>query len=251
MGTSGVSGKAEAGAGERTLLILPCFNEAGAIGGLLSEVQKVCPSHVTIVIDDCSTDQTSEIAGALSKVARLSQNLGIGGAVQTGIRYARLQNFDFCIQIDGDGQHRPDQIAKLFEAYRKQPSNITIGSRYLDGQGFQSTLARRMGARLISWALKSAFGRTVTDPTSGMRMMDKTAIRFFADHYPHDFPEPISLARAFRNGFTVTEAPVVMRSREHGSSSILGVKTLLYMIRVVSYIFIARIERKRPTRSPA
>jgi glycosyltransferase involved in cell wall biosynthesis len=234
--------------GSRILLILPCFNEVGSIGRLLAEIHSVDPSLDTLVVDDCSVDETALVAAPLSPVVRLGQNLGIGGAVQTGIKYAYREGYDFCIQIDGDGQHPPDQIGKLVAAYDREPQNIVIGSRYIGTAGFQSTWSRRLGSRIISGMLALTFRKRVTDPTSGMRMMDRTAIRFFVDHYPHDFPEPISLARAFRNGLTVGEAPVRMRSREHGSSSLLGARVLFYMIRVISYIFIAGLENRRPLR---
>ncbi|MET4241048.1 glycosyltransferase family 2 protein [Bradyrhizobium sp. RT10b] len=184
------------------------------------------------------------MASCRSPVARLAQNLGIGGAVQTGIKYAARQDFDFCIQIDGDGQHDPRAIETLLEAYRNDPTNITIGSRFIDHAGFCSTRMRRAGIRLIVLALNGLFsGGRITDPTSGMRLLDRSAIAFFAKAYPTDFPEPISLAWAMRAGLTVSEVPVEMRARETGVSSIDGLKSASYMIRVLGYILLARLVR--------
>lgn len=229
----------------RILLVIPCFNEEASIGDLLGEIAATGRSYQTLVVDDGSSDATSAVASARSPVARLTQNLGIGGAVQTGIKYAARQNFDFCIQIDGDGQHDPHEIETLLDAYARRPANITIGSRFIDNAGFCSTRLRRAGIRLIARALNTLFaGGRITDPTSGMRLLDRCAIAFFAKAYPMDFPEPISLAWAMRAGLTVGEIPVEMRARENGVSSIDGLKSVSYMIRVLGYILLARIARR-------
>lgn len=229
--------------GPRVLLIIPCFNEEASIGGVLNEIAATGRNYHTLVVDDGSSDATSAIASCRSPVARLAQNLGIGGAVQTGIKYAARRDFDFCIQIDGDGQHDPRAIETLLNAYRRQPANIIVGSRFIDNAGFCSTRMRRAGIRLIVLALNSLFssGGRITDPTSGMRLLDRSAIAFFARAYPTDFPEPISLAWAMRAGLTVNEVPVEMRARETGVSSIDGLKSASYMIRVLGYILLARL----------
>ena len=165
--------------------------------------------------------------------------------MQTGIKYAARNGYDFCIQIDGDGQHDPREIEMLLAAHRRQPNNITIGSRFIDNAGFRSTRLRRIGSRMIAHALNRLFpGGRITDPTSGMRLLDRRAIAFFAQRYPMDFPEPISLAWAMRAGLTVGEAPVGMRPRETGVSSIDGLRVVSYMIRVLGYILLARLARK-------
>jgi len=240
--TDNCSSAQHAGA-PRILLVIPCLNEEASIGGLLDEIAATGCHYHTLVVDDGSSDATAAVASRRSPVARLAQNLGIGGAVQTGIKYAARQDFDFCIQIDGDGQHDPRAIATLLNAYRKQPSNITIGSRFIDNSGFGSTRLRRAGIRLIAFALNSLFsgGGRITDPTSGMRLLDRSAIAFFAKAYPTDFPEPISLAWAMRAGLTVSEVPVEMRPRENGVSSIDGLKSASYMVRVLGYILLARL----------
>ena len=228
----------------RLLIIIPCYNEQESIALLLNEIFNCDQGYVTLVIDDGSADNTYRISQPLSPTIKLPRNLGIGGAVQTGIRYAQENNFDLCIQIDGDGQHCPSEVTNLVKAYKKKPDSIIVGSRYLTNVTFQSTFSRRLGSRMISYALQTLFSScNVTDPTSGMRLMDKKAIAFFADRYPHDFPEPISLAWALKAGLTIGEIPVAMRRREFGNSSIAGLKPIIYMFRVLGYIVLARFTR--------
>ena len=226
----------------RVLLIIPCYNEEHTIAPLLDEVANCGLECSTIVIDDGSNDATYHIAKARSPTIRLIRNLGIGGAVQAGIKYAYKNDFDFCVQIDGDGQHPPGEVIKLLNAYKTAPSSIITGSRYLLHDSFRSTWARRIGGQSIAWVLNFLFPVCqVTDPTSGMRLMDRRSIEFFSQRYPHDFPEPISLAWALKEGFSAAEIPVKMRDREHGDSTIIGLKPIAYMIRVLGYIFLARI----------
>ena len=229
---------------QRILLVIPCFNEQRAIAPLLHEITAVGTTWDTLVVDDGSSDETFRVASAISPTVRLVTNLGIGGAVQTGIRYAARHDFDFCVQIDGDGQHPPAEVTKLLGAYALSPRSIIVGSRYLENDSFRSTWSRRLGKRAIARTLALLFpGTAISDPTSGMRLLDRDAIRLFAQRYPHDFPEPISLAWARRAGLSVGEVAVNMRAREHGTSSIAGVRPIAYMVRVLGYIVLARISR--------
>lgn len=231
----------------RVLIIIPCYNEQRAIAALLNEVTACPQNYATIVIDDGSQDATYQVAHQLSPTVKLLKNLGIGGAVQTGIQYAQREGFDFCVQIDGDGQHPPKEISKLLQTYREHPRSIIIGSRYLQNDTFRSTWARRFGGRTIAGTLNTLFSQcAVTDPTSGMRLMDRKAIEFFAQYYPHDFPEPISLAWALKEGFSIGEVSVQMRAREHGNSSISGFKPIIYILRVFGYIVLAKLMRTSP-----
>lgn len=228
----------------RVLLIIPCYNEQKAIAALLQEIADLSQGFEVLVIDDGSHDDTFHVAQPLSPTVRLLRNLGIGGAVQTGIKYAERHDFDFCVQIDGDGQHPPDQVLKLLEAYAENSAEVVVGSRFLSNDTFRSTWLRRMGGLAIARTLNYLFASCrISDPTSGMRLMDRRAIRFFTRHYPCDFPEPISLAWALRSGMTVRDVPVVMRARGHGQSSIVGIKSLAYMFRVLGYIVLARLKR--------
>ena len=220
--------------------VIPAYQAARSVGAVVRGTREILAE--VLVIDDGSIDRTTAVARPLSPVVSLVSNLGIGGAVQTGIKYALRNGYDFCIQIDGDGQHIPSEIARLLEEQRATGRNITIGSRYLGNATFRSTFTRRFGSRVIAKALDKLFaGGQITDPTSGMRLMDRRAMALFARRYPQDFPEPISLAWAMRSGLTVGETPVAMRARERGSSSSNGLKPLNYMIRVLSYIVFARL----------
>jgi len=225
------------------LVIVPCFNEAGSVAGVIRDIRAHADFADILVVDDGSSDATTLEAAKWARCIRLPVNLGIGGAVQTGIRFADRNGYAACVQVDGDGQHPADQIAKLLTIMRSKPAQIVVGSRYLDdNDGFKSSFMRRLGGQLISKTLGICFGPCkITDPTSGFRLMDRKAIEFFSRHYPTDFPEPISIAWALANGLEVVETPVMMRKRQAGTSSIRMFKTWSYMIRVVVYIVLARM----------
>lgn len=228
---------------QRILIIIPCYNEESNIGKVLQEIKGLNIGYDIVVIDDGSQDNTYSIASQLSPCLKLVVNIGIGGCVQTGIKYALLYNYDICIQVDGDGQHPPFEIHTLIEDYIKSPASLIIGSRFLLKNRFQSTWMRRIGICAISSAMKWLFGKKITDPTSGFRLMDREAIKLFSCEYPHDFPEPISVGVALEQGLTIREVPVVMRTREYGSSSIAGIKTITYMLRVIGYLILIRMGR--------
>jgi glycosyltransferase involved in cell wall biosynthesis len=230
----------------RVLIIIPCFNEENSIGPLLNEISILGQGFATLVIDDGSEDKTFTIAAEHSTVIRLSRNLGIGGAVQTGIKFAKRNGFDYCVQIDGDGQHLPEEITKLINHQVLSGASIIIGSRYLRNSNklsnFQSTFFRRIGSQIIAFSINKLFSTIkITDPTSGMRLMDKQAICLFTKYYPTDYPEPISLAWALKEGLKVDECPVLMRPRISGSSSISGTKSVTYMLRVLCYLLITKL----------
>lgn len=223
----------------RVLLIIPCFNEAGTIGSLLREVSET--PYDSLVIDDGSKDDTAEISKEWTQCLSLPFNLGIGGAVQSGIKYAFRQNYDLCVQVDGDGQHPPEEITKLVSHWIKTQANLVIGSRFLSTEGFKSGFARRLGIQLISRCLFVLFKNSITDPTSGFRLMDRKAMQLFCEYYPADFPEPTSIALALGHGLNVQETSVIMRSRTDGTSSIYGWKSVSYIIRVLSQILQVRL----------
>jgi glycosyltransferase involved in cell wall biosynthesis len=229
--------------GIRILLIIPCYNEGGSIGALLTEIKGMEKTYDILVIDDGSQDDTYFIAKQSSPCLRLPVNIGIGGAEQSGIRYAYENNYDLCIRIDGDGQHPPDQIDKLIGKYLESSDGMVIGSRFLSNDSFHSTLLRRVGIKIISLVLKYLYSCRVTDPTSGFRLMDKNTMSIFSAEYQYDFPEPASIAIAMNHGITVSEIPVRMKQREYGQSSIGGIKNILYMVRVIFYILFAKIKR--------
>jgi glycosyltransferase involved in cell wall biosynthesis len=222
----------------RVLLIIPAYNEQEALGGLLAEI-KALPAHAdvsleTVVVDDGSVDRTAEVAHAGgARVLRLCRNLGIGGAVQSGLRLAYRERFDAAVQIDGDGQHPPSELVRLLEPTRAaEAPDLVVGTRYRDKENFRSTPLRRLGSWWLRMLLRFVAGVRVSDPTSGYRVYGQRALRLFDETYPYDFPEPESLAIARAAGLGVVEVPVQMRERQGGRSSIAGFSTIYYMFKV-------------------
>jgi glycosyltransferase involved in cell wall biosynthesis len=226
----------------KILIIIPCYNEAKSIEILLKNLKKNYKKFDTLVIDDCSSDNTYMKASKMTNTISHIINLGIGGAVQSGIKYAKLKKYDYCVQIDGDLQHDPKHIHQLLKKSLLERSSLTIGSRYFYKRyQKKNTFLRLTGSLLISILLKILFSNIkITDPTSGMRLYDRKAINYFSDNYPQDFPEPISLAMAVKKNMKVTEVPVIMNERKYGQSSIYGIKNLLYMFKTLFAILLIK-----------
>jgi glycosyltransferase involved in cell wall biosynthesis len=230
----------------RALAIVPALNEELNLPRVLEGIRREAPEWDVCVIDDGSTDRTAAVAqehGAV--VLRLPLNLGIGGAVQTGYLWARDHDYDVAAQIDGDGQHDPSFLAAALDVIVAGQADVVVGSRRLGAGGFQSTLLRRAGIRYLSWFLRLRCRVRVTDPTSGFRVAGRRAIALFAAHYPSDYPEPEAIALAVRNGLVLREIPVVMRSREHGQSSIGLFGTVYYLIKVSLALILLPVGRPR------
>lgn len=221
---------------QRILLIFPCYNEEANVSALLSAAKNLkIPGYelVCLPVNDSSTDNTiHQIRQATTLYLNLANNLGIGGAVQAGLKFAKKHGFDFAIQIDGDGQHPVDQIEKLITEVERSAGDICIGSRYIEQKGFQSTLPRRMGISLINFLIKLITGKTIHDSTSGFRMFNKKAIDLFSDYYPDKYPEPESIVYGLMNGLKICETAVVMKERQGGKSSIAGFNSVYYMVKV-------------------
>lgn len=227
---------------EKLLLVLPCYNEADSLPKLLPEVLKLYPARQVLVVDDGSVDGTAAVARAFGvHCVSLVRNCGIGGAVQTGFLFAVRNGFEAAVQVDGDGQHPPDQIARMLEGV--DGADLVIGSRFVGEKSFQSSFLRRGGIRLISGVLRILFGLRAKDVTSGLRLYGPRALKLFADSYPMDYPEPLALALAHEAGLRVKEVPVIMRERLGGRSSILGVNTIRYMVRVIGNLILLRMGR--------
>ena len=170
-------------------------------------------------------------------------NLGIGGAVQTGYKYAWENGYDMAVQVDGDGQHDPEFLELMAEYLETHQVDMVIGSRFIEKQGFQSSGMRRVGIRFFSGLIRLMTGKTITDPTSGLRMAGRNVIELFSKDYPRDYPEPESVVAILRKGLKVAEVPVIMREREGGVSSISMKKSVYYMVKVTLAILIERIRR--------
>lgn len=226
----------------RVAVIIPAYNEEASIASVVSAVHAASSDSIQltpVVVNDCSKDSTKEIIGALNCVAlNLPINLGIGGAVQTGIKYALDNGFDFCVQIDGDGQHPPKFIPVLEKELVANGWDVAIGSRYIEKEGFQSTFMRRTGIQYFQFLLKLITGETVTDSTSGMRMMNRKTMKLLYAYYPDEYPEPEALIIYNRNGLKFGEVPVLMNERMGGQSSIHGFGAVYYMFKVtIAIIF--------------
>jgi glycosyltransferase involved in cell wall biosynthesis len=228
----------------KTLIIIPAYNEAENLPKLLHSLKDLGEGYDILVINDCSKDNTEEVCLKSGvKVVSLPVNLGIGGAVQTGYRYAYIHGYDAAVQVDGDGQHDPKYIKFLIK-YLKEGYHLCIGSRFIENEGFQSSKARRAGIKFFSWLIAVLTGIRITDPTSGFRACSKEVIKLFAADYPKDFPEPETVVTVLRNKLKVCEMPVIMNAREGGISSITNYKAIYYMIKVSLAMMIAAISRK-------
>jgi len=230
----------------RALAIVPAWNEERDLPGVIADLRRAVPAWDVCVVDDGSNDGTAAVAReAGAVVLSLPINLGIGGAVQTGYLWAREHGYDVAAQIDGDGQHDPEYLAAALRSIVAGTADFVVGSRYLGAGDFQSTAVRRMGTRYLSWFLRFRCGARVTDPTSGFRVAGRRAIELFAGNYPSDYPEPEAIALAVRRGLRVQEVPVVMRERQHGTSSIGPARTLYYLVKVSLALLLLPAERRR------
>lgn len=228
---------------KKILIVIPCYNEESALPLLLKDIQQLdMPDRfllVPLVVNDCSKDNTVGVARASgARVLDLPNNLGIGGAVQAGIKYAVHNNYDVAIQLDGDGQHPPSQIIKLLHAFEDSGADVIIGSRFLNKEGFQSSFMRRMGIKYFYRLNQLLTGNNIYDSTSGFRLLGRKAIEIAARNYPDDYPEPESLVIFSKCGLKIKEVPVVMSHRLGGTSSISSVSSVYYCIKVtISMLF--------------
>jgi hypothetical protein len=219
----------------RVLAIIPAFNEERSLPAVVEGLRRAAPGVDVCVVDDGSTDATAEVARSQGvTLLRLPLNLGIGGAVQAGYRWARDHGYDVAVQVDGDGQHDTRFLPALVEAVANG-AGVAVGSRFSGPRvagAFRSTWSRRIGIRYLAFALRLRCGARVTDPTSGFRAAGRAAIELFARSYPSDYPEPESIAVAARAGIPVVEIPVRMEERRHGASSIGVGRSLYYLVKV-------------------
>jgi len=233
------------------LAVVPAYNEAATVGDVVRDLYARAPHVDVLVIDDGSTDQTSRVAEAAgAHVMRLPFNLGIGGAVQAGFVYAAENDYDYMVQVDGDGQHLPEELPKLFDAMEEDPQlDMVCGSRFLTDSGYPAPISRRTGIHLFAQLLSRIVGQRVTDPTSGFRLYNRRAINLFARDYPHDYPEVEAVLMVHWHRLRMREVPVQMLQRGGGVSSIRSGKSAYYMIKVLLAIFVG-LARARPVPEP-
>lgn len=228
----------------KKIVIIPAYNESESIVSTIEDIKKHAPEFDYVIINDCSKDNTYQLCLDNGfNVLSLPMNLGIGGAVQTGYLYAYENGYDIAVQFDGDGQHDAKYLEAMAKELVDSQSAMIIGSRFIDKQGFQSSSMRRLGIKYFTVLIKLLTGKTITDPTSGLRMCNRDVIKMFADVYPKDYPEPETTVKVLRHKLNVKEVPVIMRARETGVSSITPKKSIYYMIKVSLAIIIERVRR--------
>jgi glycosyltransferase involved in cell wall biosynthesis len=231
----------------RKLAVVPSYNEAASVGDVVRKLRTNAPDYEVLVIDDGSTDATGRIAeDAGARVLRLPFNLGIGGAVQAGFKYAMDNGYDYAVQVDGDGQHDPAEIDKLEQTMRDREVDMVCGSRFLtEDHEYPAPVSRRTGIHLFAFLLSRIVGQRVSDPTSGFRLINRRGISVFARDYPHDYPEVEAVLMVHWHRLRMCEAPVRMFERHGGQSSIGGSgKSAYYMVKVLLAIFVGLFRRR-------
>ena len=230
----------------KVLIIIPAFNEAGNLKGVVESLQQENRNWDIVVVDDASTDNTNFIARELEaiRVITLPYNLGIGGCVQTGIKFAKKYDYDVVVQFDGDGQHRASDVSKIIDSFKNL--DFLIGSRFLDKadrRGNRSTFIRRIGIKTFRILIRILMKKRITDATSGLRIFGKQAINLLVDYYPQDYPEPETVVYLLKNGLSAGEVQVQMNDRKYGKSSISPFESIYYMVKVIVSILFSKIRR--------
>jgi glycosyltransferase involved in cell wall biosynthesis len=228
---------------------VPVFNERASVGKVITRLHRALPDVDVLVIDDGSTDDTLRQIPAGVAVVSLPFNLGIGGAMQTGYRYAALHGYDIAVQVDGDGQHRPSEVQRLIDHIAAGKSELVVGSRFLEANPYTSyrqTYIRRAGAWMLRSAIKLLTGLTITDCTSGFRAANRRVIRAFAHWYPEDYPEPEVILLLHRAGYSVGELHVKMRQRRSGQSSIGVLSGAFYVLKVTTCLILDTVRKPWP-----
>ena len=217
----------------KILALIPAYNEERNIGLVVQELKRVIPKIDVLVINDGSVDKTPQIAReAGAEVISLPVNLGIGGAVQTGFLYAWNKGYEIALQVDGDGQHRPNEIQNLIQPLLDREVDVTIGSRFLNKTAYQMPAARRLGIFFLKKTLNNIVRKKYTDPTSGFRAYNRKALKLLCHHYSIDYPEPDAIVTLMKNGLHIKEISVEMDPRKFGKSSITPFKSGYYMFKV-------------------
>ena len=228
----------------KILVIVPAYSEECCIQGVIEDLRKNFPQGDILVVNDGSTDMTSEIAKALGvKVIDLPYNVGIGGAMQTGFLYALREGYDAAIQFDGDGQHHADQIEKILKPFLSNSADLVVGSRFLSDAGFTSSVQRRIGSKILSFVVSLIAGQRITDTTSGFRVYGRNTLEFFSENYPEDYPEVEAFVLAHKKGLRIVEVPSEIGPRTGGKSSITFTQAVYYMVKVMLAIFVDLLKK--------
>ncbi len=223
----------------KILVLIPAFNEEGAIAGVIREVHSAKPGTPVLVLDDCSGDATIQQAKeAGASVLAFPHHLGLGGCVQAGYRLAYEQGYDYVIRVDGDGQHDPRDIPRILETLQREGCEMVIGSRFVDGGGEQTSATRGLAIVFFRAILRPILGKSVHDPTSGFVGVNRTALSVFSRIFPLEYPEIEALVVLQRRRFRFVEIPCRMRPRQTGRSTITAMKSIYYMVHVLLGVFV-------------
>lgn len=238
---------------KRIAAVVPAYNEEKAITDVVNGIKSLKETQAisidVIVVNDCSTDKTAAMAASLDCVLlNLPVNLGIGGAVQTGFMYAYQQGYDIAVQVDGDGQHPPEEIPKLVRTLEEKNADVVIGSRFIESGGYRSSLLRRVGIRYFMLLNEVTAGIHITDSTSGFRVINRRALALVNDYYPDQYPEPEAIILYALSGLRIRETPVKMRERHGGQSSISAIASIYYLFKVTFAMFFTYIRLRRRRR---
>jgi len=224
----------------KRIAIVPAYNEERNVGRVIDELRAFDAGLHVVIVSDGSLDRTAEVAlehGA--HVVKLPFNLGIGGAVQTGFRYAHENGYELVVRCDGDGQHDPSQLPKVLAPVLAGEADIAVGSRFAGDEGYRSSATRRVGIRLLALIVSAIARQRVTDTTSGFQALNRKGIELFARDYPSDYPEVEATVLVLKHRLRLVEVPVTMREREHGSSSITFLRSVYYAFKVTLALFVA------------
>jgi hypothetical protein len=235
------------------LILIPAFNEVGAIAGVIHEVRSAMRDVPILVVDDASTDGTDQSArSAGADVLRLPYHLGLGGGVQAGYKLAYELGYDYVIRVDGDGQHDPKYIPVLLKTLRETGCHMVIGSRFQNGNGGYTSSVRAVGIWFFRLVLRPILGKPVRDPTSGFVGVNRQALQVFTGSFPLEYPEIEALVVLQRKRFQFQEVPCPVRPRKTGRSTITAVKSLYYIFHVLLGVFVnvLKFERRRKMDSP-
>jgi glycosyltransferase involved in cell wall biosynthesis len=229
----------------KRIAIVPAYNEERNIGRVVDELRAFDAELDVVVVSDGSFDNTTAVAAERgAHVVALPFNLGIGGAVQTGFKYAYEHGYELVVRCDGDGQHIPAELPKVLAPVLAGEADIAVGSRFAGGEGYRSSATRRIGIRLLALIVSAIARQRVTDTTSGFQALNRKALELFAADYPHDYPEVEGMVMTIKHRLRLREVPVAMREREHGRSSITALRSIYYMAKVLTALFVGLFRRQ-------